>query len=205
MKPPDYMLTQEPGPGAVTAPIYPWTVFDQPGEPLRVPRFASIEETSHGLVLSAWLGPEEEVPMSRYEVLFERGLVLVAAGTPPDAPAWKPVLSAGPGMSLPVWVAWAAHQPLNQRIAFTVQLVDERGERMAQVDQEMGQGRFPTTLWHEWMENPVLVGEFCIPVPPDLPPGRYRLIAGAYESETVVPLLRPDGSPWVELAAVEVQ
>jgi uncharacterized membrane protein len=204
-EPPDYTLTQRPGPGAVSAPIYPWAVFDRPGEPLRVPRFSSIEETPYGLVLSAWLGPEDDVLMSRYDVEFERGLVLAAAGTPPGAPTWRPILSAEPGMALPVWVAWAAHQPLNQRITFTVQLVDERGERVAQVDHEMGGGRFPTTLWHEWMDVPVLAGEFRIPIPPDLLAGRYRLIAGAYESETVVPLLRPDGSPWAELIAVEVR
>jgi hypothetical protein len=55
------------------------------------------------------------------------------------------------------------------------------------------------------MEDPVVVGEFQLPVPSDLPPGRYRLIAGAYGSEDVVPLLRSDGGPWVELATVEMR
>jgi uncharacterized membrane protein len=204
-KPPDYVLTRTPGPGAVSAPIYPWVLCDELGQTPHSPRFAPYQDSDHGLVLSRWLGAEYDVVMSRYDAAFERGLVLVAAGTPPEVPLWKSLISVKPGISLPVWVAWAARQRLDQQITFTLHLVDERGERMAQVDQEMGGGHFPTTLWHEWMEDPVVVGEFKVPIPPDLPPGRYRLLAGAYESDAVVALVRPDGTQWVELATVEVR
>ena len=202
--PPDYLLIRTPGPGAVSAPIYPWVVQDQQEGPVRVPRFSPDGATLGGLVLWKRLGPEDAVVMNRYEVAFQRGLVLVAAGTPPGVPAWGPTIKVKPGTLLPVWVAWAARRPLDQRITFTLHLVDENGRRVAQVDQEMGDGHFPTTLWHDWLEEPTVAGEFRLSFGPQVSPGRYRLLAGAYESETVLPLTRSGGSQWFELAAVEV-
>jgi hypothetical protein len=105
---------------------------------------------------------------------------------------------------LPIWLAWTAHDPLDQRLTFTLHLVDDAGEHIAQVDQEMGGGRFPATLWHVWMDTPTLVDEFQLPIAPELPPGLYRLLAGAYESGSVTPLLGPDGDAWFELATIQV-
>jgi hypothetical protein len=101
-------------------------------------------------------------------------------------------------------MAWAARQPLDQRITFTLHLVDDQDQLVAQVDQEMGAGHFPTTLWHEWMKDPAVVGEFPLSIPSRLGPGRYRLLAGAYQSDIVLPLDRLNGDQWVELAVIEV-
>jgi uncharacterized membrane protein len=202
--PPDYLLTRTPGPGAVSAPNYPWVIEDHPGRPPRVPRFAPDKVTPGGLVLWKKLDPGHDVVMSRYEVPFERGLILVAAGTPPGAPAWGPVIKAEQGRTLPVWMAWTARQPLDRRITFTLHLVGDLDRPLAQVDQEMGTGHFPTTLWHEWMDAPVVVGEFRLSIPSHLSPGRYRLLVGAYESETVVPLVSLEGNQLFELATLEV-
>ena len=201
---PDYLLTQTLGPGAVSAPLYPWIVAEQPGDQLHVPRFAAQSTTPGGLTLWKWRGLEQDVTLSRYDVSFEHGLALVAAGLPPEAPPWGPVIAVELGTTLPIWMAWAAHDPLAQRVTFTLQLFDEDGVRISQVDQEMGGGHFPTTRWHEWLDNPIVVGEFRLPIPPDVAPGRYRLLVGAYESESVVPLIRPDGTSWFELTTLEV-
>src|SRR5690606_21711041 len=135
---------------------------------------------------------------------FERGLRLVAAGMPPEAATWGPVVQAAAGATLPVWLAWQATEPLDERITFTLHLAQEE-EHVAQIDREMGAGRFPTTRWHEWfLEQPVVTDEFSLALPAELPPGRYRLLAGAYESETLTPLVGPNGSQWAELAGVEV-
>jgi hypothetical protein len=202
--PPDYVLTQTPGPGAISAPLYPWIVEDRPGHQIRVPRFTSQGMTPGGLDLWKWRGPEHDVVLSRYVAPFERGLVLVAAGLPPESPLCGPVIEVVPDKTLPIWMAWAGRSPLDQRITFTLHLVGDDGQRVAQVDQEMGEGYFPTTLWHDWLEYPIVVDEFELSIAPSVPPGRYHLLAGAYESETVVPLVRPDGSSWFELATVEV-
>lgn len=202
--PPDYLLTQTPGPGAISAPLYPWIVEEQPGQPMRVPRFAAHAITPGGLVLWKWRGPEYDVLLARYDVSFEHGLVLVAAGLPPEGPSWGPVIKVEPGETLAIWMAWTARSPLDEHVTFTLHLVDDTTGLVAQIDQQMGMGRFPTTLWHEWQEKPVVVDEFRLSIAPDVPTGRYHLLAGAYESETVTPLICSGGDAWFELAVVEV-
>lgn len=202
--PPDYLPGQSSGAGAISAPVYPWVALDRPGRVFHVPRYLPQQSTPGGVVLWKWRGPEHDVVLAPYDVPFEREMVLVAAGLPPEFPSWGPVIPLERGVTLPVWLAWAARRPLRQPVVFTLHLVDEAGARVAQVDQEMGEGRFPTTLWHQWIDAPVVVGEFQLHIPADLPQGRYRLLAGAYTREGVVPLVRPDGDPWLELTVLEV-
>ncbi len=90
------------------------------------------------------------------------------------------------------------------RITFSLHVVDQNGERVAQADSEMAGGRFPTNLWNTWVDRPMLADAFPVTLPDDLPPGRYRLLGGAFETEAVRALARPDGSQWVELAEIEV-
>ncbi|MCZ7567180.1 MAG: DUF2079 domain-containing protein [Ardenticatenaceae bacterium] len=203
--PPDYLLTAEPGPGAVSAPVYPWIVLDKPGRPIRLPRFAPRQVTAGGVTLWKRRGHEHDVVLVRTDAPFERGLTLVGAGTPPEAPAWDSVVSVALDETLPIWMAWSAVAPLDRRVTFTLHLVTATGRTVAQVDQEMGAGRFPTTLWHTWMDHPVVVGEFPLLLAADLPVGRYRLLAGAYDSQSLAALARPDGSQWFELATVAVR
>jgi uncharacterized membrane protein len=202
--PPDFLLTQMPGPGATSAPLYPWVVQARSGQTLRVPRFAPNSTTPGGLVLWKARGHEYDVLLTRFDVAFEQGLTLVGAGLPPEFESWGAVISVEPGTTLPVWMAWAAQRPLEQRITFTLHLVDRSGKLVTQIDQEMGQGRFPITLWHDWLQTPVVADEFDLPIPSDLPPGRYRLLVGAYDSETVALLAQLNGGSWFELALVEV-
>jgi hypothetical protein len=65
-------------------------------------------------------------------------MVLVAAGLLPGGPQWRTVIEVEQGTMLPIWLARTAHHPLDQRITFTLHLVDDAGEQIAQVDQEMG-------------------------------------------------------------------
>ena len=200
----EYMAAKKPGLNAVSSPGYPWIVRNEPGAPVRFPRYALIKETAQGLVLSKWLGPEHDVVMSRYDASFNDGLNLVAAGTPPEAPVWGSTVEVSPGTTLPVWMAWQATEPIDRRITFSLHLVDADNRVVAQADREMGGGQYPTTLWYLWHENLTVAGEFPLELPPDLPAGRYRLLAGAFETETVSPLSRPDGSQWVELATLDI-
>jgi hypothetical protein len=62
-------------------------------------------------------------------------MVLVAAGSPSGGPKWGPMIEVEPETMLPIWLAWTAHHPLDQRITFTLHLVDDAGEHIAQVDQ----------------------------------------------------------------------
>ncbi|MEZ4767837.1 MAG: DUF2079 domain-containing protein [Caldilineales bacterium] len=201
---PDYRAARRQEPYAVTPPEYPWIVRNEPGTPVVVHRYGMIQETAQGLVLSKWLGPENDVTMARYDMAFDLGLVLAAAGTPPEGPAWGPSIRMAPGATLPVWMAWQATEPIDRRVTFSLHLVDADGNLVAQSDGEMGGGQYPTTLWDRWSERPTVAGEFPVQLPADLPAGRYSLLAGAYDTETVSALSRPDGNQWVELASIEV-
>jgi len=117
---------------------------------------------------------------------------------------WGERVRTAPGMTLPIWMAWRSDAPLAQRITFSLHLVDQEGRLMAQADSEMGGGRFPTTLWHTWVDRPTVASEFQLSLPVALPAGSYRLLAGAFETDTVAPLARLDGGQWAELATLEI-
>ncbi|MGB0384935.1 MAG: DUF2079 domain-containing protein [Ardenticatenaceae bacterium] len=203
---PDFIVTKALAPDARQAPHYPWIapeLSELDDSALRLPRYTLQEISSDGTMVWVRRPTEQDLWLRRYNVPFERGMILVAAGTPPEAPTWGPEISATPGSTLPIWLAWGAATPLEQRISFTMQMFRD-DERVAQVDKEMGSGHFPTTHWHDWLEQPVVVDQFDLHLPPDLPPGRYRLLTGAYETETITPLLQPDGNGWVELTTVVI-
>jgi uncharacterized membrane protein len=201
---PDYLVTGALSPEWVGPPQYPWLVGDTGANPLRVPRFEQIASTPGGIGLWKRRAAEEDVRLTRYDQAFDHGLTLVAAGLPPEAPGWGPTIRTSPGSTLPVWMAWKAAKPINQRITFSLHLVGSDGRTVAQADSEMGSGHFPTPLWHTWNEAPIVADRFDIALSPDLPAGRYPLLAGAFESETVSALSRPGGSQWVQLAVLEV-
>jgi uncharacterized membrane protein len=202
---PDLLVSKPLVDGAISAPLFPWVVFDPQQGPLRVPRYTPAGASPGGVVLWKWLGCDGDVVLTRYDAPFDQGLVLVGAGTPPEAAAWGSPIRAKRGTTLPVWLAWAATGPLDRRITFSLHLVDAAGELRSQVDREMADGHFPTTLWHTWMTRPVVADQFPLVLQPDLPAGTYRLLAGAYESEGVKALSRPDGSQWFDLATIEVE
>ena len=201
---PEFVLDRIQGSNAVSAPVYPWIVQPQADGQLRVSRFAPEGTAPGGLVLSRWRGPEHDVRLARYDVPFERGLILVAAGLAPGEVSWGTQIPAEPETMLPIWMAWSAAGRLDRRVTFSLHLVDASGTLKAQADQEMGGGRFPVTLWHDWLESPLVADEFRLSIPADVAPGCYRLLAGAYDSETVVSLRTAGDQEWFELALVSV-
>ncbi len=91
---PDYLATQEPGPDAVEAPLYPWLQRDTGDNPLLIPRFAREEVTPDGGVALWRRRGGEDVALARYDADFEGGLKLVGAGLPPEAGNWSETLRA---------------------------------------------------------------------------------------------------------------
>ncbi len=200
---PDYIVARTPGDYAVTDPVYPWLIQDTGAKQLTVPRFISVGRAPDATEVWKRQSSDRDVVLHRYDAPFSRSLTLVAAGTPPEAPAWGSTLVVDKGTVVPIWLAWSATSSLDQKIVFSLHLVNSGNKIMAQVDQEMGAGRFATTLWHTWLNNPVLVSEFPLEIPADIPEGSYTLLAGAFESATVTPLVQPDGKAWVTLALVK--
>jgi hypothetical protein len=96
-------------------------------------------------------------------------------------------------------VAWQAQQsPLPDYTVF-VQLLDlDTGERVAGIDTQPLKGEWPTG---RWIEGEVVVDEYFVAVPPDLPAGSYSLIIGLYRPDTGQRLTLSNGqdhwlTPW---------
>ena len=81
------------------------------------------------------------------------------------------------GGILPVTLFWETDAVLTERYKVTVQLLDAEGRLVAQRDTEPLDGLAPTNIWKP---GTVLTDRYGLPLPPDLPPGRYRLIVGLY-------------------------
>lgn len=82
-----------------------------------------------------------------------------------------------PGQSLRVTLSWQAEATPDQNYTVFVQLLDGSNQVYAQHDGQPGGGALITTTWApgEYVRD-----EHRLALPPDLPPGEYRLIAGMY-------------------------
>lgn len=82
---------------------------------------------------------------------------------------------------------WQAQSPITHDYASYLHVWSESGERVAGTDNpQTGAGR-PTT---QWPPGSQVIDTVAVQVPPDLAPGRYRLVAGMYRQAggTINPL-----------------
>jgi mannosyltransferase len=107
-----------------------------------------------------------------------------------------------PGDILPLTLFWETQAPVAERYKVTVQLLDRAGQLVAQHDTEPGDSLNPTTTWDP---GQVLADRYGLPLPPDLPPDRYTLIAGLYHVATGERLLIATGEDHVVLGDVQVR
>ncbi len=78
-------------------------------------------------------------------------------------------------------LVWQTTADLPRRYRVFVHLLNEGGELVAQSDAEPAQWGRPTT---GWVVGEYVVDDHTLSLPPDLPPGGYRLTAGLYEPGT---------------------
>ncbi len=115
------------------------------------------------------------------------------------AGAWTQPLVVKPGQSIQVWLDWQAlQQPLDNYKVF-VHLITA-GEQLAAPPADfytpLG-GAFPTHLWiPKWIEGQRASDPYTLALPPDLPPGEYRIQVGLYglTSNRRVYVIGRDGS-----------
>ena len=82
-----------------------------------------------------------------------------------------------PGAALPITLYWQVEAPIDQNWTIFIHLLDEKGEGFAQVDQvPLGQYHPPTA----WQPGQLVVDQYEMLLPPDLPSGRYQLVFGWY-------------------------
>ncbi|MCL4300506.1 MAG: glycosyltransferase family 39 protein [Anaerolineae bacterium] len=100
---------------------------------------------------------------------------------------------------LGVTLAWEAQSAqLPDYTVFVQILTAETDERLAGVDTPPLKGDWPTS---RWVKGEVVVDEYLVAIPPDFPPGYYKVIVGLYRPETGQRLTLADGQdhwtlPW---------
>jgi hypothetical protein len=91
-----------------------------------------------------------------------------------------PQSTIAPGETLHVNLYWQAIAPPGDHYRAFVHLTD--GSTLwAQQDEEPA-CRLPTPIWRAGQRG---MGQFRLPVSPDTPPGRYPLIIGLYQTDTL--------------------
>ncbi len=92
-----------------------------------------------------------------------------------------------PGDALSLTLYWQADAPVGQDWTTFIHLLDERGEKVTQVDHVPGNGIYPPAAW---LPGLLAADQYELPLPAALAPGRYRLVFGWY---------RPEGRlPWAD-------
>jgi hypothetical protein len=105
-----------------------------------------------------------------------------------------------PGAALPLTLYWQVEAPVDRDWMTFIHLVDERGERVAQVDRVPLENLYPPTAWQigQWLADP-----YELLLPPDLPPGHYQLLFGWYSGPQR--LRWEDGQDVQTLGAIQVR
>ncbi len=87
-------------------------------------------------------------------------------------PAWRP------GETQTVALQWHAAEAISTDYTVFLHLRDAAGQLVAQADGPPLDGWYPTSWWApgEWVTD-----ERAFPLPADIPPGRYQLVAGLYD------------------------
>lgn len=114
-----------------------------------------------------------------------------------------------PGEILCLTLYWQAENEMEINYTVFVHLLDETGFLRSQHDKQPGDGSYPTTAW---LPGEIVLDEYCLPLPPDLSPGEYKLLAGMYDLRTMqrLPVLdigswRLEGGDSFLLGIVEIQ
>ncbi len=103
-----------------------------------------------------------------------------------------------PGEMAEIVLAWRPTGPLSVPPSFTLRLIDEHGHQVAQADRWLGTDAMPGEIRFERLFLPLYL---------TLPPGRYRIVVGAYITGEAgfEDLLASEGSTTTELTGLELQ
>jgi len=92
-----------------------------------------------------------------------------------------------PGELLQLTLHWQALTAVERRYTLYLHLIDRDGRTVTQVDEGILGGRYRPLFW----PPETLVRDYhALPIPPDLPAGRYRLVTGLYDETPEQPVGR---------------
>lgn len=92
-----------------------------------------------------------------------------------------PGMTAEPGQALDLRLTWRTLAPPAADYTTFVHVVDAENRPVAQQDRRPLGGIVPTSLWRTGL---VVPDEYQVPLPADLPAGRYRILVGLYDGAT---------------------
>ncbi|MCS6964133.1 MAG: glycosyltransferase family 39 protein [Thermoflexus sp.] len=178
--------------------------------PVHLPMWPGSEEVERWLRLHAELleerafgplrllafrpAPRALAAMQRVEARWTDGVELVAFRITPEG-------EISPGGVLRISTAWRRWETVREEHSVFMHLLDEEGQLVAQDDHPVGRGLYPSIAWSE---GEVIFERFEIRMPGGIAPGRYRLVIGRYNWETLVRI--PIGSSdHLELEWIEVR
>ncbi len=139
-----------------------------------------------------------ELPLQALDVVFGESLALDAGGLPSTARA---------GELLPLRLVWERSAAAPPNLSRFVHVLDAEGNKVAQVDGTVADGLGPLPI-ESWPQGNAVDDLVEIPLPADLLPGEYTIVAGLYDWQSGERLpagggtARPDGSAL--LGAVEL-
>ena len=102
----------------------------------------------------------------------------------------------GSGSVYRVTLFWSALAPMSADYTVFVHVRDVDGAIVAQQDSQPLDGDYPTS---QWRVNETVIDVHNVELPPDLPPGQYRVWVGLYQMETME-RLPVAGDTWGENA-----
>lgn len=101
-------------------------------------------------------------------------------------------LAAAAGDLLQVDLLWRGLRERPPRYLVSASLVDDQGFKWAVRDAEPADGMYPTWMWSPG--QPVR-DQLRMPIPPETPPGRYRLALRVLDGERPLSVIDPNGNP----------
>jgi hypothetical protein len=109
---------------------------------------------------------------------------------------------AGPGERIHVSLWWQAQGQPEGDYALSVFLADEEGNRFGEIHRQPLDGDYPTS---RWKAGEVVRDRFDYPIPPETPPGGYRLSVRVFDMGTgeYLPLVGDSGES-IALGSVRV-
>jgi hypothetical protein len=135
-----------------------------------------------------------------------------AAGLREATPGRLPLRDYGlpePGDTLHVTFTWQVIHPFDRDLKLFLHLMDASGQMITQVDPLAGAGAGPEEadyLTSRWEPGELIEHDVAITIPPDAPPGPYRLAFGLYDGDTLerLPAVgRADGQVEIEIRESE--
>lgn len=100
---------------------------------------------------------------------------------------------------------WEVLSVLGADYTTFVHVRDSSGNTVAQADIQPLAGTYPTS---RWQPGEIVTDEILLPLPPDLPPGTYRLLVGMYRWDTLqrLPVRNdPSGENAILLESIKIQ